>query len=199
MPTMKPTSRYLPIFWVCGRMQIDPQIRFFLVLADYEDRDVSPFQGFALGLLNFAWALHALVRIPGDLFELTFSQQIRVARRVSGTGGWRWSPVVISALEQFDIQPSAPLCVVFSNDRDTAGRVQTWLARQKTHRPLHISPYHTDAVAPDDLTVDILANYCRDAIIAAAQQDKSINAAFYIDAIKLWKELSGKLGDDGMR
>src|SRR5438046_2784514 len=124
---------------------MDPQITFLLGLADYNDEDVTPFQGFAPGLLGFPWALYSIASLPADLFDLASPRNVRLARRVAGTGGWRWAPLLISSLETIQIAPSSPLFVVFTNEAETASRVQSW-SRQQRIRPLHISNHCQDAM-----------------------------------------------------
>src|SRR5690348_6468552 len=108
---------------------MDPRITFILALGEYDEEDVTPFQGFAPGLIDFVWALHLIVTLPADLFEPALEKPVRLARRVAGTGGWRWAPLLISALETIEVSPSSPLMVVFSNDEDTAQRVRAWSRR----------------------------------------------------------------------
>src|SRR6266702_4519835 len=59
---------------------MDGRITFFLALPEWDEREVSIFQGFPRVLLRFAWALQTLVRMPGDLLEFTTSRQTRLAR-----------------------------------------------------------------------------------------------------------------------
>ena len=168
---------------------MDPQITFFLALADYSDEDVTPFQGFALVLLDFFWALHSIVSLPADLFDLATTRNIRLARRVAGSGGWRWAPLVISSLEMIEIAPSSPLFVVFTNDAETANRVQAWSQLQRI-RPLHISSHDQDAVHPSNVSVASVASFCREAIAAAQGLEPSVNSRHWFEIIDKWQPIS---------
>jgi hypothetical protein len=168
---------------------MDPRITFFLAIADYDDEDVTPFQGFAPSLIGFSWALRLIVSLPADLFDPASARSVRLARRVSGTGGWRWAPVLISSLEMIEITPASPLTVVFTNDDDTSQRVQDWSVRQAI-RPLHICGHGRNALHPDDVSVESIAEFCRRAISTARSLDPTVDSRHWLDIIDKWQPMS---------
>jgi hypothetical protein len=168
---------------------MDPRITFFLAIADYDDEDVTPFQGFAPSLIGFSWALRLIVSLPADLFDPASARSVRLARRVSGTGGWRWAPVLISSLEMIEITPASPLTVVFTNDDDTSQRVQDWSVRQAI-RPLHICGHGRNALHPDDVSVESIARFCRQAILTAQSLDQTVDSRHWLDIMDKWQPIS---------
>ena len=168
---------------------MDPRITYFLAIADYDDDDVTPFQGFAPGLIGFSWALHLIVSLPADLFDPAAARNVRLARRVSGTGGWRWAPVLISTLEMTEITPASPLTVVFTNDEDTSERVQAWIGRQ-TIRPLHVCGHSRDALHPNEVSVDSIAEFCRRTISTAQGFDPTVDVGHWFGIMDQWQVIS---------
>jgi len=170
---------------------VDPKITFLLALAEYEEEDVTPFQGFAPGLLDFTWALHSIISLPADLFDPATSRNVRLARRVSGTGGWRWAPLLISSLEMISIDPATPLYVVFSNEAEIAKRVRRW-SRQQKIKPLHVSGHGQDAVHPSKMSVEVIERFCRKTILAAKRLDSSVDDRHWFDIVDKWQPVSSE-------
>lgn len=167
---------------------MDPRITFILALGEYDEEDVTPFQGFAPGLIDFVWALHLIVTLPADLFDPALEKPVRLARRVAGNGGWRWAPLLISALETIEVSPSNPLMVVFSNDEDTAQRVRAWSRRQKI-TPLHVSEHIREARHPKDVDQTSIADFCREAIATASGLDPDLDQRHWAGILDRWRPM----------
>ena len=87
-------------------MQPRTEIFYLLAIPASEPHQVTPFQGFAPGLIDVSPLLTQVVRLPADLAELTMDPPDRLTRRRAGGGDWMWSPVTIDNLEQPGRRPT---------------------------------------------------------------------------------------------
>jgi hypothetical protein len=167
-------------------MLVDPDIFYILMVADWRPHEVSPFQGFAPNILDHTPTLQKLVRLPGDVFEYTMPREDRLARRTGGRGGWRWAPFNASSLPDLSMPLTSPMWVLFSANPDVAAAVETWRQGQIV-RPLHVGLNGIQADCRlDILTVDILADHCRQALTAAKAANPNLEIGGCLKAIDHW-------------
>src|SRR5262245_32588140 len=121
-------------------MLVEPQITYMFLVPDWRAHEVTPFQGFAPGLLDHLAGFQGLVKFPGDVYEYAMPRADRLARRAGGVGGWRWIPFNASQLPQLTIPTSAPLWVMFSAEPKVTAVTSTWI-RDQPIRPLHVSSH----------------------------------------------------------
>ena len=155
----------------------NPQIVYIFALSAWDPTHVTPFQGFAPGLMELQPALHSLARLPPDIIELGLEPSTRLARRRSGSSEYMWSPVNIETLTRHH-KPVArlPFMVIFTADRVVAQRVARWRSHLRI-RPLHISTTgQAGAVSPDALTVELLQRHCRNSLRQAQDVDRQLDA-----------------------
>lgn len=165
------------------------EIHYLLAIPTGQPASVTPFQGFATGLIWVSPLLERVVRMPADILELTMDPADRLVRRRAGQGDWMWSPVDIDNLERPGRSPipQVPFMVVFSHDRDVARRVSRW-RRNLRIRPLHVSTAEgMGAIAPADLTIDRLQRHCLTALEQAHQRDRRLDIADAQEAIRSWR------------
>lgn len=168
-------------------MLSEPNIFYLLLLPDWRPNEVTPFQGFAPGLLDHVATMQRLVDFPGDTLEWTMPQCDRLARRVGGIGGWHWTPFNASSLLDLNIEPTAPLWVLFSPNQVIAKAVEDWRAKLPL-RPLHVGTNGTKAdCSLADLNADTLAEYCQTTLAAAKQHLPALDISQSAEAIKNWK------------
>ena len=168
--------------------EIDPMISYCLVIADDNPYKTSPFQGFSPGLVKLRWAMTRLTRLPADVIEPALPHQAVLARRIAGTGGWRWFPLSLEALSQLSISESAPFWVLFSETESVAIEVSNW-ALSQILPPLHITPApHDDSIAADDLTPDILRAYVESTVNDLRQKNGAMDLGLVRDCLSNWSD-----------
>lgn len=165
------------------------EIFYVLAIPSFEPNEVTPFQGFAPGLIYVSPLLQHAVQMPADIVELTMDPADRLVRRRSGGGDWAWTPVNIENLERPGRAPSPirPFMVVFSADRAVARRVSRW-RRNLRIRPLHVSEVAgVGAVAPADFTVERLQQHCLTALGQAHDAMRRLDVDAAEAAIRAWR------------
>jgi hypothetical protein len=151
-------------------------ILYALALPSWAPADVTPFQGFAPGLIDLLPALSVLAKLPSDIGELTLAEPDRLARRRAGLGDWLWSPVNIETLvARRKPHPQQPFMVVISADRGVARTISRW-RRDLRIRPLHVSLEEgLGAIHPAELTVERLRAHCLSALREAKRARRELN------------------------
>lgn len=148
------------------------EIIYGFALPSWAPERVTPFQGFAPGLIELVPLVGYLPHLPADIVELGMAPADRLARRRAGWGDWWWSPINIETLTaRRSPTPFQPFMVIFTADREVARRVSRW-RRDLRIRPLHISLVPgLGAIHPSDMTVERLQQHCA----AALRQAKAAN------------------------
>ncbi|MCW3847368.1 CHAT domain-containing protein [Sphingomonas sp. LB-2] len=164
------------------------EIIYAFAIPSWDPRHVTPFQGFAPGLVSAAALLPIIVDLPSDILELTMEPLDRLARRRAGAGSLFWSPVNIETLIRYrKPTPQQPFLVVISAEAEIARRVAAW-RRNLRLRPLHISATQIGgAIPPNELTVERLQTYCRNALRQARQISRHLDIADHAAAIEAWQ------------
>ncbi|WP_376743793.1 hypothetical protein [Ensifer canadensis] len=154
------------------------EIFYIYALKSWEPNEVTPFQGFAPGLIPLAPLLAIPASLPTDVGQLTIPLENQMARRRAGMGQYIWSPVNLETLiQKRKPLPVAPLMVILTADDDVARVVSRW-RKTLTLKPLHVSNTPgMGAIVPGELTVDRLRQFCR----VALRQAKSLNRRLDID------------------
>lgn len=138
----------------------DPlRIYYFLILADEEFSDMTPFQGFSRSWRNLHWAMRDLCTMPGDVSERSHRPEQIAVQRIAGMRPLIWLPLNVSALETFPLTSLPPCFVLFTGQPDVATRVSAW---QKTigHIGLHVSAVDGHGQPASSFSVDILRDHC---------------------------------------
>ena len=168
--------------------QIDPLISYCLVIAHDDPYKTSPFQGFSPGLVKLRWAMSRLTGLPADVIEPALPHQAVLARRMAGTGGWRWFPLSLEALRQISISESAPFWVLFSETEPVAIEVSNWALSQIVS-PLHITAEpHDGSETVDDLTPDLLREYVETTVNDLRQKNGTLDLTLLRDCLSIWSE-----------
>lgn len=167
-----------------------PQIIYAFALPDWRDNEVTPFQGFAPGLIDLVPLMDFIPPLPADVFEFTMEPADMLARRRAGEGAWYWTPVNLSTLlAKRSPKPMQPFVVVFSGDAETAKAVSKWRKGLRI-RPLHVSAQKVGgALHPADLTVDRLNQHCRYALRQACKAEKRLDGTDIDAALGEWKTI----------
>ena len=163
-------------------------ILYAFALPSWVPNQVTPFQGFAPGLLDLLPVLRLPARLPSDIAELTLTEEQRLARRRAGLGDWLWSPINIeNLLERRKPTPHQPFMVVFSADRDVAKAISRW-RRTLRLRPLHVSlEGGFGAVHPIDLTVERLRVHCLSALREAKARRRDLDVDRAKALLERWR------------
>lgn len=166
------------------------EIIYALALPDWAPNEVTPFQGFAPGLISLVPAMDVIPELPADILELTMDPADRLARRRAGEGSWLWTPVNLSTLmAKRSPKPLQPFMVVFSGDKATAKAISKW-RRNLRIRPLHVSFHDVGgSLHPAELTADRLKRYCKAALRQARQADKRLDISGRLEALERWEEV----------
>lgn len=165
------------------------EILYILAIPSWAPNEVTPFQGFAPGLIYASPFLANVVRMPADIIELTMDPADRLVRRRSGSGDWLWSPVDIDNLERPGRRPTPlqPFMVVFTADEAVARRVSRW-RRNLRVRPLHVSLIEGGgAIPPQDLTVERLQQHCLTALRHAHDAHRRLEIEEADASIRAWR------------
>ncbi len=168
----------------------NPTFKIFYVLAlpDWEPNEVTPFQGFAPGLINFIPLMQIIPTLPADILEPLLDSDARLARRRCGEGSWIWTPVNLSTLLS-KRKPTIqyPFIVIFSADRKTAKAISTWRSSLRI-RPIHVSFFKgVGAIHPSQLTQEILRQHLLTLTRKISEIDKTIDVTEHLGALKSWK------------
>lgn len=165
------------------------EIHYLLAIPSWQPNEVTPFQGFAPGLIFVSPMLEQVVRLPSDILELTMDTADRLVRRRADQGDFNWAPITINNLERPGRSPvpQVPFMVVFSHDRDVARRVSRW-RRNLRIRPLHVSMVEgVGAISPHDLTLDRLRQHCLTALLQAKQAQRRLDIVDAEEAVRSWQ------------
>lgn len=164
------------------------EIFYVLALPDWAPHEVTPFQGFAPGLIDFIPLMDLIPRFPADIIDPTLDLDDRLARRRSGDGAWLWTPVNLSTLiGKRKPLPTFPFMIVFSADAETAKAVSTWRSGLRL-RPIHVSLHKgAGAIHPAALTQDVLRHHLLQLARKAAEIDKRLEVAEHLKALGSWK------------
>lgn len=168
-------------------------ILYAFALPSWAPDRVTPFQGFAPGLLRLLPVLWLPARLPSDIAELTLTEEQRLARRRAGLGDLLWSPINIETLlERRKPTPHQPFMVVFSADREVAKAISRW-RRNLRIRPLHVSlEGGFGAVDPSDLTVERLRVHCLSALREAKAGRRDLDAGPAKALLERWQPWGAK-------
>lgn len=170
-----------------------PEIFYIYALKAWEPYEVTPFQGFAPGLIPLAHLLAHPAFLPRDIVQLTMPPDNQLARRRAGMAHWIWSPVNVETLiQKRKPMPAAPFMVVFTGDEAVARAVSKW-RKTLTLKPLHVSMVEgVGALLPGDLTVERIRKFCK----VALRQAKSLHRRLDIDeslaALDNWTPLKSR-------
>jgi hypothetical protein len=170
--------------------QIFPSIDIYYVLAlpDWDPREVTPFQGFAPGLIDFIPLMEFIPTLPADIFDPALSLPDRLGRRRSGSAAWLWTPVNLSTLvAKRKPTPEQPFMVVFSADRKTARAVSNWRNGLRI-RPVHLSFFPGgNAIHPAKFSREKLRLHLVALMHKAAELDKNVYIERHLEALSMWK------------
>ncbi len=163
-------------------------IYYVLALPDWEPREVTPFQGFAPGLINFVPLMEFIPTLPADILDPVLAPGDRLARRRSGSGAWQWTPVNLSTLiAKRKPTPEQPFMVVFSADRKAAKAVSTWRNGLRI-RPIHLSFFRGgNAIHPADFNQEKLRLHLIALARKAAELNKSLDIGQHLKALDTWR------------
>ena len=168
--------------------KIDPKIFYCFVLADDDPHKTSPFQGFSPDWMSLAWAMLQLIELPADALEPALPQQVVLARRMGGAGGWAWFPLSLRALSRVSIKQTEPFWVVFSGTETTARRVSAW-AEGQTVRPLHVTPTPRDgAITGDALDAAAVKQHIEMTLRDMRQRDVTFDGNLIDQALAKWRD-----------
>lgn len=168
----------------------NPTFKIFYVLAlpDWEPNEVTPFQGFAPGLIDFIPFMQFIPTLPADILDPVLDLDDRLARRRCGEGSWMWTPVNLSTLLS-KRKPTLeyPFMVVFSADKETAKAISAWRNSLRI-RPIHVSFFKGGgAIHPSQLTQEVLRQHLLTLTRKISEIDKNIDVTEHFDALKTWK------------
>ncbi|WP_428685042.1 hypothetical protein [Sphingopyxis sp.] len=166
------------------------EISYVFALPDWKPTQVTPFQGFAPGLLEYLPYFQYIPALPSDLIEPTLELEERLVRRRAGAGAWNWTPINLSTLfGKRKPRPSFPFVVLFSATEDTAKRVSAW-RRDLRLKPIHVSLHRKGgALHPADLTEDVLRHHLIQLAQKAGRMDKSLNFSAHLAALNAWRPI----------
>jgi hypothetical protein len=165
------------------------QIIYAFAIPSFAPNEVTPFQGFAPGLLRTAPIMPHLPTWPSDLVEPTLDLDARLARRRAGMGDWLWSPITMDNLIRRRPTALQPLMIIFSGERGVARQVAAW-RRDLRIRPLHVSLINEfGTIGPHELTLDRMRNFCRTALIQAQAVFRRLDIADALALLDEWQEL----------
>jgi len=165
------------------------EIHYLLAIPSWKPNEVTPFQGFAPGLIYASPFLSHVARLPVDIVELGMDPPDRLVRRRSGSGDWMWSPVTIDNLERPGRRPTPlqPFMVVFTADTAVARRVARW-RRNLRIRPLHVSLIEGGgALAAQELTVARLQQHCLAALRQAQDGYRRLDVDEAEREVRAWR------------
>ncbi|MBW8299242.1 MAG: hypothetical protein K0M60_06545 [Hydrogenophaga sp.] len=168
-------------------------IFYIYALKSWELNEVTPFQGFAPGLIPLAPLLALPAFLPTDIEQLTLPPEDQMARRRGGMGRGSWSPINLDTLiEKRKPLPIAPFMVLFTADADVAHSVARW-RKALTLKPLHVSTIAgVGALAPDELTLERLCQYCRIALRQAKTLHRKLDIEESVKALDKWRPLDAR-------
>ncbi len=167
---------------------IDPGVHYCFVLEDDDPRKTSPFQGFSRGWMSLTWAMLRLIDLPADALEPALPHQAVLARRMGGTGGWRWFPLALRVLDDIAIESTAPFWVLFSGTQNVARAVSAWAAKQIAP-PLHVTPASWDgAITGEALNGTVIRRHIETTLQTVRRQDASLNGDLIDEALAVWQD-----------
>ncbi len=166
----------------------NPNILYVLALPDWKPHEVTPFQGFAPGLINFVPLMEFIPSLPADIFDPTMEADDRLARRRSGDSPWLWTPVNLSTLlAKRKPGPAYPYMVVFSADKETARKVSDWRKGLRI-KPIHVSFYRGGgAIHPADFTQEVLGHHLAALARKAASVLKGLDIEEHLEVLGAWQ------------
>ena len=166
------------------------EIIYQFVIPTFEAREVTPFQGFAPGLLTMARMMELVAMLPTDILELTMEPADRLARRRAGAAGLMWGPISVRALlRSGHPPPEVPFQVVMSADLDIANEISKW-RRNLRIPPLHVSSYDVaDAIHPNELSIERLRQHCKTSLRRAKRARPRLDITDEVHELENWRPL----------
>ncbi len=163
------------------------EIYYVLALPDWEPEEITPFQGFAPGLLPFVPLMEWILTLPPDIHDPLLNMDDRLSRRRAGAGPWLWSPINLSTLiSKRKPTPYQPFMVVFTADADTAKAVSNWRSTLRI-KPVHISFYKGGgAIHPADFTQENLKNHLMGLARKAKEVYKGLDIQEHLKNLSEW-------------
>ncbi|ESY22458.1 MULTISPECIES: CHAT domain-containing protein [unclassified Mesorhizobium] len=165
---------------------IEPQILYFIVVAEDDPMKVSPLQGFSFGMTAAASLFHPIVSLPADVIEMAMSIDVQAGRRTNGTGSWQWTPAAAYALEGLNVPPETPFWVMLTHDAPTASKVDRWIQTQR-YRPLHISEANAKGrISLENADATRLLAHFRKILSLVVQDKPTIDHRMVSQGLKNW-------------
>lgn len=163
-------------------------IIYVLALPDWEPSAVTPFQGFAPGLIDFVPLMEFVSTLPADFVDPTLALDDRLARRRSGSGSWLWTPVNLSTLLAKRKPTSEfPFMVVLSADQRTSRAVSDWRKNLRI-KPIHLSYFNGgNAIHPTNFTQEILRQHLVTIARKVASVAKGVDVSHHLIALNSWQ------------
>lgn len=164
------------------------KIIYAYAIPSWLPNEITPFQGFAPGLVPICPMFVMPCRLPSDISEFTMDAPDMWSRRRAGAGNLFWSPINVDTLIRFRKPTSTqPFLVVFSADREVARQISSW-RRNLRIRPLHVSVTGVGgSISPVDLTLERLKTYCLTALRQACESNRRLDVADCYDALEHWR------------
>jgi hypothetical protein len=138
-----------------------------------------------MNLFNLATSLRGLVFLPSEVLEFGLPHEATLARRVAGTGGWRWAPLSLQTILQIDISAEDPFWIIFT-DAETVDEVLTW-ARRQSFRPLVVSATAQSGVlARSDLTFGKVRKHVAKTLEKVIRREPNIDHKLVTECLSAW-------------
>lgn len=165
---------------------IATEIRYIFALSNDSPEAASPLQGISIGLFNHADALRHLVLLPSELLDFGLPNDAALARRIAGTGGWRWAPLAMESLFEIDIPAEDPFWIIFA-DAENVRQVSEWARRQR-YRPLVVSGRaEKGALARSKLSFGRVRKFVSDTLEAVIRREPTIDRRLASECLAVWR------------
>ncbi|TFI57817.1 hypothetical protein E2493_12990 [Sphingomonas parva] len=166
--------------------QVDPTIRYVLLIPEDEPSEASPMQGFSQGMVETAHVLRLLVELPADVLEPALPRSAQVGRRVNGTAAWSWTPLAVRVLGELSVSAESPFMVILTQDPQVAKKADRWIASQRYH-PLHVSASEASGrILMSKLTPSHLLDHFRAVLAQVARDEPTLERRLVTEALSKW-------------
>lgn len=166
---------------------IDPlKILYLFILADDNEQQLTPFQGFSRSWTGLAWALRQVPACPADIIEPSQPANEILTQRISGIRQLTAAPFSMGSLAGVSIRDLGYFCVLFASDADTAEKIDKWNANQPW-RALHIRPEQHRPSFQNSEWFNLIKEHCEEVFKVVAKELPEAHRQAASDALKAWR------------
>jgi len=162
---------------------------YLFVIEREELYAMSPFQGFAYGVMQAAPMMELVSRLPTELYEPALSRDIAIGRRMAGETAYYWTPVFVDSLSRGLLPKEIPFWILLCPQSSVLEKLKAWISTLPI-KPLVVGYEATDGVLDwEALTAEALKQFAYETLQQLSKDsDLGEQARELIGDLDGWKQ-----------